>query len=55
MWCAPPAWIHAATAFIAFEELSPTYLKHVYEKLNGELDYDDLKILRLLYLISRQG
>jgi ATP-dependent DNA helicase RecQ len=42
-------------AFAAFEELSPTYLKPVYEKFNGEFNYDDLRILRLLYLISRQG
>jgi hypothetical protein len=41
-------------AFAAFDELSPTYLKPVYDQLNGELNYDDLKILRLLYLVSRQ-
>ena len=40
--------------FIAFDELSPTYLKPVFDKLNGALNYDDLKILRMLYLISRQ-
>jgi ATP-dependent DNA helicase RecQ len=40
--------------FTAFDELSPTFLKPVYEKLNGELNYDELKILRMLYLISRQ-
>ena len=39
-------------AFAAFAELSPTYLKPVYDKLNGILNYDDLKILRLLFLIS---
>jgi len=41
-------------AFAAFDELSPTYLKPVFDKLNGALSYDELKILRLLYLISRQ-
>ena len=41
-------------AFTAFDELSPTFLKPVYDKLNGELDYDDLKTLRMLYLISHQ-
>jgi ATP-dependent DNA helicase RecQ len=41
-------------AFAAFEEFSPAFLKPVYEKLNGELNYDDLKILRMLYMISRQ-
>jgi ATP-dependent DNA helicase RecQ len=40
--------------FAAFDELSPTFLKPVYDKLNGELNYDELKILRMLYLISRQ-
>ena len=40
--------------FTAFDELSPTYLKPVYDKLNGTLNYDELKILRMLYLISRQ-
>ena len=42
-------------AFAAFDELSPAFLKPVYDKLNGILDYDDLKILRMLYLISRQA
>jgi len=41
-------------AFAAFDELSPTFLKPVYEKLNGDLNYDDLKILRMLYLVSSQ-
>jgi hypothetical protein len=41
-------------AFDAFDEFSPTFLKPVFDKLNGRLDYDDLKILRMLYLISRQ-
>jgi hypothetical protein len=39
-------------AFAAFEELSPTFLKPVFDRLNGTLNYDDLKILRLLYLIE---
>ncbi len=39
-------------AFAAFEELGTTFLKPVYDKLNGTLNYDDLKVLRLLYLIS---
>ena len=41
-------------AFSAFDELSPTFLKPVYENLNGVLDYDELKILRMLYLIAHQ-
>jgi ATP-dependent DNA helicase RecQ len=40
------------TAFAAFEELSPIFLKPIYDKLDGALNYDDLKVLRLLYLIS---
>jgi hypothetical protein len=40
------------SAFAAFEELSPTFLKPVYDQLNGTLNYEDLKVLRLLYLIS---
>jgi ATP-dependent DNA helicase RecQ len=41
--------------FAAFDELGSTYLKPVFDKLNGTLNYDELKILRLLYLISRQN
>jgi ATP-dependent DNA helicase RecQ len=40
--------------FAAFDELSPMYLKPVYDKLNGALNYDELKILRLVYLIAQQ-
>ncbi len=39
-------------AFAAFEELGTTFLKPVYDKLNCALNYDDLKVLRLLYLVS---
>jgi len=38
--------------FAAFDELGTTYLKPVFDKLNGTLNYDELKILRLLYLVS---
>jgi ATP-dependent DNA helicase RecQ len=41
-------------AFVAFDELSPTFLKPVFDKLNGMLNYEDLKILRMSYLISKQ-
>ena len=40
-------------ALAAFAELGPSFLKPVYDRLNGVLNYDELKILRLLYLISR--
>ena len=42
-----------AAAFAAFDELSPIYLKPIYDKLNSALNYDDLKILRLLYLTAQ--
>jgi len=41
-------------AFAAFGELSPTFLKPVFDKLGGALSYDDLNILRMLYMISHQ-
>jgi ATP-dependent DNA helicase RecQ len=41
-------------AFAAFDELSLTFLKPVYEKLNEALNYDELKILRLLYMLAQQ-
>ena len=41
-------------AITAFEELGTYYLKPVFDKLNGTLNYDELKILRMLYLISKQ-
>ena len=43
------------SAFAAFDELGTAYLKPVFEKLNGEINYDNLKILRLLYQISQNA
>jgi ATP-dependent DNA helicase RecQ len=40
--------------FAAFDELGPTYLKPVFDKMTGALNYDELKVLRMLYLISHQ-
>ena len=40
--------------FAAFDELGTYYLKPVFDKLNGTLNYDDLKILRMLYLVTHQ-
>ena len=40
-------------AFTAFDELGPTLLKPVSDKLNGSLTYDELKILRILYLAAQ--
>jgi ATP-dependent DNA helicase RecQ len=42
-------------AHAAFDELGTLYLKPVYEKLGGTLHYDDLMILRLLYLIDQKA
>lgn len=39
--------------FAAFDELGATYLRPVLDKLNASLSYDELKILRVLYLTSR--
>ena len=41
-------------AFAAFDEIGPTYLKPIYDKLSGAFPYDELKILRLLYLVARK-
>ena len=41
-------------AFAAFEELGAVFLKPVYDRLNSAIRYDDLKVLRVLYLISQQ-
>lgn len=43
------------TAFVVFDEQGTMYLKPVFDKLNGALNYDELKILRLIYLVARQG
>jgi ATP-dependent DNA helicase RecQ len=42
-------------AFRAFEELGPTMLKPIFERLNGAVNYDELKILRLLFLIDQKS
>jgi ATP-dependent DNA helicase RecQ len=42
-------------AFATFDELSPTFLKPVYDKLNGALNYDELRILRMMYLNRDQA
>jgi ATP-dependent DNA helicase RecQ len=42
------------SAFAAFDELGPALLKPIFDKLNGELNYEELRILRMLYLSARQ-
>ena len=41
-------------AFAAFDEFGTAFLKPVFDMLNGTLNYDELKILRLCYL-SQDG
>jgi ATP-dependent DNA helicase RecQ len=43
-----------AAAFAAFDELGTALLKPVFERFNGTLNYDELKILRICYL-SREA
>jgi ATP-dependent DNA helicase RecQ len=44
-----------SAALAAFHEMGPTLLKPIYDRLNGTLNYDDLRILRILYLITQQA
>ena len=48
---ATPEQIQAAIA--AFDEVGTAFLKPAYDKLNGSLPYEELKILRLLYMVSQ--
>ena len=43
-----------AAAFVAFDELGTALLKPVFDKLNGTICYNELKILRLCFL-SQNG
>jgi ATP-dependent DNA helicase RecQ len=43
-----------AQAMAAFQELGTGYLKPVYEALEGALNYDQLRLLRLHYLSSQE-
>lgn len=38
--------------FKAFQRNGTMYLKHIFEEFNGKIDYDNLKILRLIYLVN---
>jgi ATP-dependent DNA helicase RecQ len=40
--------------FAAFDELGPGLLKPVFDKLNAQVNYDELRLLRLSYLIAKQ-
>jgi ATP-dependent DNA helicase RecQ len=39
-------------AIQAFGELGTAYLKPVFDRLEGKVNYDELKILRLIYLTA---
>ncbi len=39
-------------AVAAFQHNGSGYLKPVFDELNGKISYDDLKILRLIYLVN---
>ena len=41
-------------AFQAFEEHGPALLRPIYDRLNGAVNYEEIKILRLLYLIDQK-
>ena len=40
-------------AMQAFDELGTAALKPVFEELGGKVNYDDLKILRLIYISAK--
>jgi ATP-dependent DNA helicase RecQ len=40
-------------AFSAFDEVGTAMLKPVFDKMNGVMNYEDLKVLRLMYLAGR--
>jgi ATP-dependent DNA helicase RecQ len=42
-------------AFAAFNELGPDLLKPIFDKLNGAVNYEEIKILRLLFLIGQKA
>lgn len=41
--------------FLAFDKKSPQFLTPVFEMLNGKISYDELKILRLSYLVRQNS
>ncbi|MDQ3004930.1 MAG: DNA helicase RecQ [Chloroflexota bacterium] len=40
--------------FAAFDEISPDMLKPVYDKFNGTVNYDELRIMRLCYMCEKR-
>ena len=49
------AAINLEDVFAAFDQEGTEFLKPVYTRLNSTVNYDDLKILRLIYLINKNG
>jgi len=40
--------------FNAFDEVGTALLKPIFDKLNGALNYEELKALRMLYLVEKE-
>ena len=49
------AAINLEDVFAAFDQEGTEFLKPVYTRLNSTVNYDDLKILRLIYLNNKNG
>jgi ATP-dependent DNA helicase RecQ len=41
-------------ALMAFRELGGEYLKPVFDRMNGAVNYDELKVMRLVYLSEQE-
>jgi ATP-dependent DNA helicase RecQ len=39
--------------FKAFEKVGSNYLKPVFDELNGTVDYEDLRILQICYIMEK--
>jgi len=42
------------SVFHAFDKLGTAYLRPIFDKLNGTVNYDELKVMRLCYLVQKQ-
>ena len=51
---ATPASAEKNAVLKAFDRCGSEYLRPVFDAFNGAVSYDDLKILRLYYLIKRR-
>ena len=46
--------VQQQAAFAAFDDLGPAFLKPIHDTLSGELSYEELRILRLLYVSTKR-